>query len=256
MTEETAVSPAPTFAVVNYGAGTNSTAMLIGLRERGERPDLILFADTGGERPETYAHRDRVSDWCEAVGFPRVVTVRNEKPYQHGSLENFCLKHKSLPSIALGFKHCSINYKSRPIEWYLKANGIKGARLLIGIDADESHRAKYGDDDKRNSRYPLIELDWGRDECVEAIARAGLPQPGKSACFFCPSTRPPAIMELKRLHPDLFQRAIAIERNGKLAGSIKGLGRSWSWEDLANFSEAQYELFDRTPDVPCECLDG
>ena len=48
-------------SVVSYGAGTNSTAMLIGLHERGERPDLILFADTGGERPETYRHRDAVS---------------------------------------------------------------------------------------------------------------------------------------------------------------------------------------------------
>lgn len=33
--------------MVSYGGGTNSTAMLIGMVERGERPDAILFADTG-----------------------------------------------------------------------------------------------------------------------------------------------------------------------------------------------------------------
>jgi len=39
--------------VVAYGGGLNSTAMLCGFRERGIIPSLILFADTGGEMPET-----------------------------------------------------------------------------------------------------------------------------------------------------------------------------------------------------------
>lgn len=37
-----------------FGGGVNSTAMLVEMHKRGIRPDLILFADTGGERPETY----------------------------------------------------------------------------------------------------------------------------------------------------------------------------------------------------------
>ncbi|MBI2481070.1 MAG: hypothetical protein HYV60_21275 [Planctomycetia bacterium] len=32
--------------VVTYGMGVDSTAMRIGLHQRGIRPDLILFADT------------------------------------------------------------------------------------------------------------------------------------------------------------------------------------------------------------------
>ena len=39
--------------VVAYGLGVNSTAMLGEFANRGVRPDLILFADTGGEKPET-----------------------------------------------------------------------------------------------------------------------------------------------------------------------------------------------------------
>lgn len=34
--------------VVSYGGGTNSTAMLIAMVLKGIKPDLILFADTGG----------------------------------------------------------------------------------------------------------------------------------------------------------------------------------------------------------------
>jgi 3'-phosphoadenosine 5'-phosphosulfate sulfotransferase (PAPS reductase)/FAD synthetase len=38
---------------VSFGAGVDSTAMLVALRAAGIRPDVITFADTGGERPET-----------------------------------------------------------------------------------------------------------------------------------------------------------------------------------------------------------
>ncbi len=41
--------------VVSYGVGLDSTAMLVEMHNRGMRPDLILFSDTGGEKPETYA---------------------------------------------------------------------------------------------------------------------------------------------------------------------------------------------------------
>lgn len=34
--------------IVSYGGGTNSTAMLIAMVLKGIKPDLILFADTGG----------------------------------------------------------------------------------------------------------------------------------------------------------------------------------------------------------------
>lgn len=61
--------------IVSYGGGTNSTALLIGLRERGERPDAITFADTGSERPETYTYVATMNDWCRRVGFPEIVTA-------------------------------------------------------------------------------------------------------------------------------------------------------------------------------------
>lgn len=42
--------------VVNFGGGTNSTGLLVGAVERGLRPDIVVFADTGSEMPHTYAH--------------------------------------------------------------------------------------------------------------------------------------------------------------------------------------------------------
>ena len=90
---------------------------------------------------------------------------------------------------------------------------------------------------------------------MEAIARAGLPQPGKSACFFCPSSKPREILELSRTHPELLQRALAMEANAELT-SVKGLGRSFAWADLVKYSEAQLDLFSHTTEIPCGCFDG
>ena len=255
--------------VMAYGGGTNSTAMLVGLHERGESTDLILFADTGGERPETYKHVQEVSDWCKSVGFPEIITVMNkETKGKHGNyqtLEENCLVNKGLPSIAYGFKACSLKHKVAPQDRFcnsvpeLQAIWKSGAKVtkLIGYDAGEERRAKIASDDKYEYRYPLIEWDWGRDECVEAIKRAGLPQPGKSACFFCPSSKPHEIKRLQLEHPDLLARALAMEANAfENLTSVKGLGRHWSWTEMIKFNDAQIDLFKTYTETPCGCYDG
>jgi hypothetical protein len=250
--------------VVSYGAGTNSTAMLVGLYERGERPDLILFADTGGERPETYKHLEDVSNWCMSVGFPEIQSViQVKRDGTPNMLYDLCISNNMLPSIAYGFKSCSMKHKRAPQDKFVNhwqpANDTwkEGSKVvkLIGYDADEEKRAKIEEDDKYSYRYPLIEWGWGRDECVEAITRAGLPQPGKSACFFCPSSKPKEILSLKRDHPDLFARAVAMERNAELT-HIKGLGRNFSWEELVKWNDAQIDMFNNPIESPCGCYDG
>lgn len=229
-----------------YGMGTNSTAMLVGLQERGIRPDLILSADTGDERQRTYEHRDIVNEWCKSVGFPEIVTVR--KGGRQESLSENCIRMSMLPSIAYGFKGCSHKYKREPQDKYV--NHWEPAKLaweagrkvvkLIGYDADEERRAKIKTDDKYEYQYPLIGWGWGRDECVEAIARAGLPQPGKSACFMCPSSTREEIDQLKAEYPVLFYRALDLERNaeGNL-DTVAGLGRRFSWHEHEDTAEAQ-----------------
>jgi hypothetical protein len=62
--------------VVAYGLGMDSTAMLIEFPPRGIRPDLILFADTGGEKPESYQYLDIIRPFLARVGFPDVTAVR------------------------------------------------------------------------------------------------------------------------------------------------------------------------------------
>ena len=89
--------------VVAYGLGVNSTAMLVEFAKRGIRPDLILFADTGGEKPETYRYMPVIQAYLKEVKFPPVVTVRYEpKTAPYRTLEGQCLHTGTLPSLAYG----------------------------------------------------------------------------------------------------------------------------------------------------------
>lgn len=241
----------------------NSTALLVGFAERKQTVDATLFADTGGELPSTYDLVDRMSDWCEEHGLPRIITVRaTQKTYQN--LEDNCLKQKMLPSLAYGFKSCSHKYKKQPQEKW--ANNWQEARItwdmggkitkFLGIDIGETRRAKIPEDAKYRYRYPLIEWGWDRDDCLKAIDRAGITGVGRSACFFCPASKKKEIFALRDEHPELLQRALEMEDNAELT-SVKGLGRSFSWRKLLEADRRQLRLFtDLQTDSPCGCWDG
>lgn len=240
--------------VVSYGGGTNSTAMLIGMVAKQAQVDLILFADTGGERPETYAYVEKFSSWLQERNYPRIETVAAAE-----TLEENCLAGERMPSITYGFKSCSDRWKRRPIKRQVrKLLPDTSVTMPIGIDADEAHRAKKSKELWITHTYPLLNWNWGREECIEAIQAAKLPQPGKSSCFFCPSMKPREILQLSRCHPGLFKRAVEIEHKAAphCRGSIKGLGRTWTWEQLVKADQNQLKLFKNRTEVACGCYDG
>jgi len=253
--------------VVAYGGGTNSTAMLIGAVHRKEPVDLILFADTGGETPRTYRYVDLFSEWLVGAGYPAIQKVHYvTKEQKRLTLEQHCLDKGYMPSLAYGFKSCSLRFKRDPQDKFV--NNWKPAREAwkrgeqvtkwLGFDADEPHRAKSFDDKKYTWRYPLLEWKWGRQECIEAIAAEGLPLPGKSSCFFCPAMKKKEILALQACEPGLLERALSLEAKArpKTRGSVEGLGRRWAWADFLKAEKDQLKLFPDRVEEPCGCYDG
>ena len=260
--------------VVAYGGGLNSTAMLCGFRERGIKPDLILFADTGGETPHTYEHVEKLSEIVESWwGIAIELVAARRRTGEFEGLENECLRLKNLPSLAYGTKKCSQKYKIAPqerrIRDWAKERGDEQIKCAVGYDAGEGYRhAKapkslyIGSGVEKVNWYPLMEWGWRREECAEAIKRHGLPVPPKSACFFCPAMKRGEILRLKQEHPDLFARALAIEANAILKSPGRGLGgQSLRWENVDSNDNAQDKLWDYLDDndespIPCGCYDG
>lgn len=243
--------------VISFGAGVDSMAVLVGLKNRGIRPDLIKFADTKGEKRSTYAYIPIADMWCRENGFPGITIVEANSKYK--SLYDECWQKSMLPSIAYGGHSCSDKWKQAALVRYSNnwrpaqlawACGLKMIRV-IGYDASArdcarrekavTYVAKKGDH-KHQYWYPLQDWNWDRDECKRQILSEGLPLPPKSSCTFCTAMKEWEIRELRREEPDTYyanialeQRAVEsgkLERNARGELKVKGLGRSYSWSAL------------------------
>lgn len=234
--------------IVSYGAGVDSTAMLVGMYQRFEKPDLILFADTGSEKPETYAYLPVINAWLDRIGWPRVTVVKNPRPKSGDkSLHESCLRNSVLPALAFGRHQCSLVWKRDPQVAFVKKwqpaieTWARGelVTFCVGYDAGprdscRSYKAEGKASAGFQNRFPLIEWGWDRDRCVAEIAAAGLPVPVKSACFFCPASKKAEVTWLAGHHPSLAAIAVEMERRASARGlrTVKGLGRRFAWTEL------------------------
>ena len=222
---------------VACGVGVDSVAMLVGMWRRGIRPDLITFADTGGEKPETYAYIPILRAWLASVGFPDLVIVRYAgKHGRYSTLEGNCIANKTLPRLAFGGKGCSLKFKTAPQNAYRAKWGPARAawkagfkvRVAIGYDNGKSdgRRSKLKETKRYTYVYYLREWGWDRERCKAEILAAGLPVPMKSACWFCPANKVAEIEYLDDHHPELADRVIAMEDNASPnLKTIQGLWR-------------------------------
>jgi len=206
--------------LISYGGGVNTVAMTIRLVNEGWRGPIV-FADTGGEHPETYCHMrwfeqnflqpkglaiTRLSwqDLLPELVEPAYKLCHNKKQIGH-SLEAYCLMRGIIPLLSV--RWCSLTFKRSLIDAWRQRHDIPVS--LIGISADESHRAR----NDGICTYPLLDWDWTRQDCFTAIKEANVPIPRKSGCFFCPGQRLSEWRQLLLDHPDLFERAVALEHN-------------------------------------------
>ena len=242
--------------IVSYGGGTNSTAMLILMVEKGIKPDHILFADTGGEKQGTYHYINYFNNWLFQHNFPLIETVKYKT--KHGvelTLEQDIINNQTLPAIAFGWKTCSQKFKIQPQEKFLKEHYPNSSIThFIGYDLGEQRRMKPNPLENHSNKFPLIEWGIDRAKCVQIILDAGLCLPGKSSCFFCPNMKKFEILDLSE---NEIQRVKFIESNAKNKVEMAGLGRDYAWTDLLNADESQMKLFEDLDlfQSPCECVD-
>jgi len=262
--------------VVNYGGGVNSTALLCEVVRRKLTVDVIVFADTGSERPQTYAYIDVMQAYLAAHGYPPLSIVRwirvvGEEAGTFVPLHTWCERGKTVPSRAYGYSGCTDKWKQKPADKFVRehpkvvaahAHGELVERW-IGYDADEPKRAERMAEKNPGATLwtwhaPLIEWGMGRDECLASIEAAGLPSPGKSACWMCPSSTKADIRDLAASHPELLKRSLDMEAAAIAAGNLaapgavrRGLGGSLNWGDYVRTG-----LGVDPADLPCGCYDG
>lgn len=162
--------------------------------------DLILFADTGGEQPHTYVFIETFNRWLMEHGLPEITFVQYyDKDGNRLTLEQECINSKTLPSMAYGFKRCSLKHKIGTQDKYCnnyppcKAGVGQRAACpqILGYDVGETRRIQHAApqdaiNKKYEMHYPLYEWRWSREDCIHVIEQAGLPRPGKKLLLFLP----------------------------------------------------------------------
>jgi hypothetical protein len=214
-----------TMYAISYGAGVQSTALLV-LAAEGIIPHrLALFANVGAdsENPQTldylethakpYAARHGI-DLAELHKMTRdgaSVTLYGRLLTSERSIDIPMRMANGAP----GNRNCTETFKINVIKAELKRRGASKnapAELAMGISLDEYQRMRSGSGVPFYTlAYPLIERRMDRAACMALIERAGLPVPPKSSCTFCPFQRIAQWKRLMKEQPDRFAQAVDLE---------------------------------------------
>ena len=210
-----------------------------------------FFCDTGAELPETYEYLTRL----EVILGKPIARLNASRGFDHW----FEVFRGTLPSPQM--RWCTKNMKIKPIEEWI---GDTPAVSYVAIRADESNRKGYiSTKPNIQSRFPFIEDGIDRDGVMRILADAGIGLPEyyewrtRSGCYFCFYQRKAEWIGLAERHPELFERAVAIERKVLSDAGVSGdadfrdramRGRQYTWsggETLIELRSRRGEILTR-----------
>ena len=236
--------------ICGISGGKDSSALAVYMRERV--PDMeYFFCDTGAELPETYEYLTRL----EVILGKPIARLNSQRGFDHW----FEIFRGALPSPQM--RWCTTNMKIKPIEEWI---GDALATSYIAIRADESNRKGYiSTKSNIKTKFPFVEDGIDRDGVMGILSDAGIGLPKyyewrtRSGCYFCFYQRKAEWIGLSERHPELFERAVAIEQKVLRDAGIDGdadftnqamRGRQYTWsggETLLELRSRKDEILER-----------
>lgn len=254
--------------MISYGGGVQSTALLVLAAKREINYPTFLFANVGddSEHPATLAYiRNIAAPYASSAGLELHQLRRTRRD---GTTETLMerLRRPDTRSIPIpvrmangapGRRSCTADFKIKVVGRWLRQHGATAsapATVGIGISVDEIHRAnRRRSEPHEQIDYPLLDLRLRRDDCERIIREAGLPVPPKSSCFFCPFRTVDAWRQQRQTEPELFARAVALEKT--VNGRRHAIGRDPVF--LTRFGKPLAEAIPVQQDLqPAETEDG
>lgn len=240
--------------ICGISGGKDSSALALYLRDRVPEMEYF-FCDTGAELPETYEFLTRL----EVILGKPIVRLNSERGFDHW----FEVFRGALPSPQM--RWCTKVMKIKPIEAWI---GDKPAISYVAIRADEANRKGYiSTKPNIESRFPFVEDGIEHDGVMKILDDAGIGLPAyydwrtRSGCYFCFYQRKAEWIGLADRHPELFERAVAIEQKVLLDAGVDGnadfgdramAGRQYTWsggETLVQLRDRRTEILDRHADA-------
>jgi 3'-phosphoadenosine 5'-phosphosulfate sulfotransferase (PAPS reductase)/FAD synthetase len=217
--------------ICGISGGKDSSALAVYMRDRVPQMEYF-FCDTGAELPETYEYLGKLET---ALGKP-ITRLNARKGFDHW----FEVYRGALPSPQM--RWCTKKMKIEPLEEWV---GDDAAISYVAIRADESGRKGYVSTKPNiEAVFPFVEDDIAHDDVLRILQDAGIGLPDyyqwrtRSGCYFCFYQRKAEWVGLADRHPDLWDRAVAIEQkvmkdagtDGDASFGKYGMkGRQYTW---------------------------
>ena len=233
--------------VCGISGGKDSSALAIHMRDRVPEMEYF-FCDTGAELPETYDYLDKL----EVILGKPIARLNSDRGFDH----YFEVFRGMLPSPQM--RWCTREMKIKPLEDWL---GDDPAVSYVAIRADEKNRKGYVSTKPNISAvFPFIEEDIDHAGVLRILDEAGVGLPEyyewrtRSGCYFCFFQRKAEWVGLAERHPDLFEKAVAIENKVLLDAGVDGQasytdhameGRLYTWSQ----GETLLELIGRKDEI-------
>lgn len=209
--------------VCGISGGKDSSALAVYMRDRVPEMEYF-FCDTGAELPETYEYLAKL----EVVLGKPIERLNADRGFDHW----FEVYRGTLPSPQM--RWCTRQVKIKPLEEWL---GDDTAVSYVAIRSDERNRKGYISTKPTISAvFPFVDDGVDHDGVLRILEDAGIGLPDyyewrtRSGCYFCFYQRKAEWVGLADRHPELFERAKAIEQK---VLKDAGAGGDASYQDLA-----------------------
>jgi len=223
--------------VLSLGGGVQSSALLLmAIDGKFERPDVVVFSDTGSEMPSTYATIAELKNKCRDANleFHTVGSHFGEDALIAGNwkLHEYYLEAGLLPMV--GNPQCTFNFKIYPVRRKVREiletrppypKGTTQVNMWLGITTDERKRSEHPQDSIIwvKNRFPLLEIEFSRQNCKDYITKNHPSlKVSKSGCFMCHYQGAKSWARLRRDYPEKFAFALKLEQNAK---EVRGVRR-------------------------------
>ena len=201
--------------ICGISGGKDSSALAIYMRDRVSSMEYF-FCDTGAELPETYEYLDKLE---ASLGKP-IERLNASKGFDHW----FEVYRGTLPSPSM--RWCTKKMKIEPIEEWI---GSDEAVSYVAIRSDESGRKGYVSTKPNiTAVFPFLEEGIDKQGVMDILEGAGLGLPSyyewrtRSGCYFCFYQRKAEWVGLAERHPDLWEKAVAIENKVRTDAGADG----------------------------------
>lgn len=190
---------------LSYGGGVGSEALRLWLLEH-RWPFEAVYVDHGCDWPETQEFVKTIPN----------LTILKPNVRGYDNLYDYCMHYRMVPSFMR--RWCTIDFKIMTLHKYFK----KRCLCYIGFTIDESQRAVNSGNENVLNQFPLISIRWTRQDCIDYIEKRTGNVPMRSSCWFCTFQKADQWKELRRLHPDLYEKAKVLEKLNRKTRKEKG----------------------------------